>query len=388
MLRGGRPLRVLAVIDNLDIAGAQRVLAEEAWAFDPRRVSLRVIALAHSSGPGFADKIAACRVPVHVAAGRGLVDIRRLFRLARLIRSWRPDVVHTQLSYANIVGILAARLAGRPVVASIQNVTTDQTRLDTPKRLLQGLALRLAERTIVVAQTAVEESRRNFLLPPDRLVVLPNAIDLRRLEPPPRFDRTAKRQELGVAADTEVLCVIARLDPYKGHRYLLEAAAELAARRPAACSLLVGAGPEEPALRAQATRLGLEDRVRFLGVRPDVPELLAASDLFVLPSLNEGLSLAMLEAMALGVPVVATAVGGAADVLLGGETGWTVRPCDPAALARVIDQALRDPAEARARAARGREVVCREFSIETHVARLEAIYREVLNANAAGRESS
>jgi glycosyltransferase involved in cell wall biosynthesis len=383
MLRAGRPLRVLAIIDNLNVAGAQRVLAEEARAFDPRRVSLRVIALAHSSGLGIADKISACRVPVHVVAGRGLVDIRRLFRLARLIRRWRPDVVHTQLSYANIVGILAARLARRPVVASIQNVTTDQTRLDTPKRLLQGLALRLAERTIVVAQTAVEESRRNFLLPPDRLVVIPNAIDLRRLEPPPRFDRTAKRQELGVAADAEVLCVIARLDPYKGHRYLLEAAAKLASRRPAACYLLVGTGPVEAALRAQASTLGLEDRVHFLGIRPDVPEILAASDLFVLPSLNEGLSLAILEAMALGVPVVATAVGGAADVLVHGETGWTVRPSDPTALAQAIDQALRDPVETAARATKGREVVRREFSIVTHVARLEAIYREVLDSDSA-----
>jgi glycosyltransferase involved in cell wall biosynthesis len=175
-----------------------------------------------------------------------------------------------------------------------------------------------------------------------------------------------------------VICTVARLHPDKGHRFLFQAAERLAERYPTAAFAIVGRGDEEQALRAQAAGSIAAERIHFLGERSDVPEILASSDLFVLPSLNEGLSIAMLEAMAVGVPVVATDVGGASDILTTGRTGWLVPSGDPAALADAIADALGHPERARDCAERAQALVETDFSIETHAQRLEALYRQVL----------
>lgn len=258
-------------------------------------------------------------------------------------------------------------------------MAVQQSRASTPKRLLEGLILRgCAARVVVVARTAVDESRRNFHLPAQTLTVIPNAIDPARLRLPDGFDRATARRALGLDPDSPLICTVARLHPYKGHRFLFQAAEHLIRQHPRATFAIVGRGEEEPGLRAQAAASSAAERIHFLGERADVPEIVAASDLFVLPSLNEGLSLAMLEAMALGVPVVATDVGGASDVLSTGETGWLIPPGDVRALTGAIDAALADPGQARAHAARAQALVRRDFSIETHLRSLEALYREVL----------
>jgi glycosyltransferase involved in cell wall biosynthesis len=231
---------------------------------------------------------------------------------------------------------------------------------------------------IVVASSAVEESSRNFHLPTRALVAIPNAIDIGRARIPDGFDRAVKRQQLGLDGTAPLICTVARLHPDKGHRFLFQAAERLTNQFPTAVFAIVGRGDGEQALRVQAAAATAAQRIHFLGERSDVPEILAASDLFVLPSLNEGLSIAMLEAMAVGVPVVATDVGGASDILTPGQTGWLVPSGDPTVLADAIDDALSHPERARAYAERARTLVETEFSIETHSQRLEALYRQVL----------
>jgi glycosyltransferase involved in cell wall biosynthesis len=172
------------------------------------------------------------------------------------------------------------------------------------------------------------------------------------------------------------------LDPSKGHPSLLRALAELRVRNPdhRFTALLVGDGPRKHDLHRLAEGLGLSDRVRLLGVRRDVAEIVAASDVFVQASLNEGLSQAMLEAMALGVPVVATDVGGTSDAVVPGDTGWLIRAGDASGLATAIDQALGDKEEATTRASAARELIQRQFSLTSHLARLEDLYRGVAAA--------
>lgn len=298
------------------------------------------------------------------------------------MRRLRPDLVHTHLEYANILGPIAARWAGRPLVASLHNVAVHQNRASVPKRLLEGMILRaLASRVIVVAQTAVSESRREFHLPEQLLVALPNGINLDRLRLRDDFDRARKRHDLGIRAPGALVCTVARLYTDKGHRFLFQAAERLTGAYEPPSFAIVGRGEEESALRAQAAASPAAERIHFLGERADVPEIMAASDLFVLPSLNEGLSMAMLEAMSLGLPVVATDVGGASDILANGETGWLIPSGDVGALVGAIDAALSDPEQARTYATRAQAQVRRDFSIETHVQRLETIYRQVLAAS-------
>jgi glycosyltransferase involved in cell wall biosynthesis len=379
----GRPLRVTFVIDDLFIGGAERGLAEEVCAFDPDRIRSHVISLANADVASLVPEVQAQGVNVTYVTGAGLTDMNRLLKLARVIRRTRPDVVQTSLDYANVLGVLAARMAGRPVVASLRNVSTHQSRADYLKRYVQRLVLRWgAQRVTLVAATARAEAAHYFGLPIDQIVPLPNAIDLRRLEPALRVDRAAKRGELGIPTDAPLVCSVARLDPVKGHRFLLDAVSQLGPCHSRGHYVFAGIGShgdrdEEARLIAQAERLGLAHRIHFVGERSDVLEIVAASDLFVLPSLMEGLSRALLESMGLGVPVIATNVGGNPDVLTDGETGWSIEPSDPVALRNALEEALSRPDLAAERAARAQALIVERFSMQAHLAQLETLYREV-----------
>jgi glycosyltransferase involved in cell wall biosynthesis len=237
---------------------------------------------------------------------------------------------------------------------------------------------RWAARVAVVAEGARAVVAQNFGLPVDQLLALPNAIDPRTVRLAASFDRAHMRRALGSVPGESLLCTVGRLDPSKGQDCFLRALAEMRVRSPEYRfrALLVGDGPRRDDLQRLAAELGLADRVRLLGVRSDVAEIVAASDLFVLASLNEGLSQAMLEAMALGVPVVATDVGGTSDAVSPGHTGWLVSPGQSSELATAIAQALDDRREASTRAATARELIQRQFSLTSHLLRLEDLYRQ------------
>jgi glycosyltransferase involved in cell wall biosynthesis len=370
-------MRVVLVIDDLRIAGAQRVIVQEARVLHPRRVVFNVVALAPDPDPSFAFDLRTLGVAVSHIPGRGLCDMHRAGDLAVLIRRLGPDLVHTHLTYANILGTLAARLAGLPCVASIHNVDSNQLKFATPKRWLEGLVLRRwATRVAIVAEGARAGVARNFGVLPDHLLALPNAIDPGTVSLPACFDRAQMRQALGAGPGESLLCSVGRLDPSKGHAYFLRALAQLDPGHPFR-AVLVGDGPQRHRLQRIAEKLGLADRVQLLGVRRDVAEIVAASDVFVLASLNEGLSQAMLEAMALGTPVVATDVGGTADAVVPGRTGWLVPAGDATVLATAIAQALDDRRQATTRATAARELIQEEFSWASHLARLEDLYRAV-----------
>lgn len=382
-----QPLRVLYIVDDLRAAGAQRVVVQDACSFDAARVAAQVVVLSDRPGDTFLSDLTSRDIPVRFVTGRGLRDPVRLARLVRFIRTERPDVIFTHLAYANIIGLLAARLAGRPAIAAMHVLTADQQRWDAPKRILQSIILRLcAQRIVVVARSALEETRRMFHLPAEKLVVLPNVVDIDRLALPDGFDRAEKRQHLGAAPGETVICTVARLEQSKGQHILLRAAAALAPRFPAVRYLFAGTGPQQPSLQEQAASAGLANRVSFLGTRRDVPEILAASDLFVLPSLSEVLPLALLEAMALAKPVVATCVGGVPDVVTPGETGWLVPPGAPEALAVAIADALADPQRAAAYGVQARNLMLERCTPAAHVSGLEAIFRDVLRVQAASHK--
>ncbi len=344
-------MRVLLVIDDLRKAGAQRAITQEARALHPQSVVFQVAALARGPEPTFGPELGGMGVALEYVPGTGLLDVRRVSAVERLIDQFQPDVVHTHLSYANILGTLGSRQAHRPVVASLHNVDTNQQRWASPKRLLEGFVLsRWAARIVVVSESGGAATARRFGVPIDRTVALPNAVDRVSIVLPADYDRARKRSSLGVSRDERLLCTVGRLERSKGHRFLLQALAELRSRNRESLVrlVLVGAGPEEIALRRLAQGLNLADCVTLLGVRDDVAELVAASDLFVLPSLNEGLSQALLEAMTLGTPIVATDVGGMSDGVESDRTGWPVPPAPPDALAHANQHALGHPSPAQA----------------------------------------
>jgi glycosyltransferase involved in cell wall biosynthesis len=230
---------------------------------------------------------------------------------------------------------------------------------------------------------AVSEAARAFLIAgkgyaADKIVVVPNGRDLSTFRP--GVGREAVRKELGLDGTVPLVGVVGRLEPQKGHAFLLEAWPSVVAEFPDARLLVVGDGTLRARLETRARELGVAPGIVFTGFRPDVPRVLDAIDVLVLPSLYEGMPLTAIEASALGRPVVATAVDGTPEVIRDGRTGRLVPPADPVALSRAIRGVLRDPLGASRMGRAGRDFVLDRFDLDRQVASTARVYREVAGA--------
>jgi glycosyltransferase involved in cell wall biosynthesis len=367
--------KVLHVVESMQAGGAERVVAEYAKWHDRSRYEPEVCCVL-SAGP-LADSVAASGVPVHVLGRGSRFDLRAIARLARIVRRGRFDVVHNHNFTALAAGLPAAILGrARAVVRTEHNVVHTRG----PGRHYLSRAAALREDAQIAVSAAVRRAHTECgRIPGSRFVTVLNGIDKERIVS--GADRASVRRELGLSGNAVVCLNVGSLTKQKNRRTLLDATARLSDMK-ALRVLVVGSGPEREKLEARADELGLSRRVLFLGQRLDVPDLLAASDIFVLSSDWEGLPITILEAMASGVPCVATAVGGVPEALTDGVTGVTVEPGDPGALADGIRALARDP-ELRARmAAAARDEFGRRFRGEQMVRQTEALYDMALAGRA------
>jgi glycosyltransferase involved in cell wall biosynthesis len=318
-------------------------------------------------------RLAVLRVP---PLPLGLAGARALPAFVRLLRERRPDVFHAHMSspVAAKFALAAALVARVPAVVGTVQVISDYVP-DRSTMLQLRLLSRGVDRYLAVSHAIAAELSERYRWPARKIEVVHNAVDLERLAlaAPPGL-----RRQLGGGETSPLVLTPARLDSQKGHRFLLEAAA----RVPEAIFLLAGDGPERGALEALSARLGIAERVRFLGRRDDVPQLLAACDVFALPSLYEGSSLAVLEAMAARRPLVSSSIAGTDELVEDGREGLLVAPGDPEALAEALRRLLGDPALRAALAAAAFERVEREFSRRRMGERVAAIYEKLLSDGA------
>jgi len=311
------------------------------------------------------DGIAVRAVPL-----RSDLDVLAIVRLLRVFRAERIQLVHLHTGRAAWLGGLAAGIAGLPAVIT--------RRMD--RRVTAGWRTRriyiASRRRVAALSPAIAAQLVAGGVPAPRIAVIPSAVDPTRIAPR-RAAAEVRRAESAGAADV-VLLAAAALVRRKGIDVLLDALAALRARDLHPRLWIAGDGPERAALCAQASALALEDRVRWLGRRDDVGDLLAACDVFVLPSRAEGLGVAALEAMAAARPVVASAVGGLADAVVDGRTGLLVEPADPVALAVALSQLLYDPALRARLGAAGPARIAEGYLPEQMVASYERLYASVL----------
>lgn len=328
-------------------------------------------------------------IPVREYRLRSMYSPRVLtqgFRLARDLARDGVDVVHAYNFYGNVFAVPAARLAGVPlVIAGVRDVGVY---LDRRKRLAHRIACRFADLILVNA----EEIKRWLVgegCAADRIEVIRNGIDLDRFDAAAAGE-TSIRRELGIGVDVPLISTIARLCPTKGFEDAIDAMAIIAAARPDAHQIVAGEemvsrnGELSPgwkyraALEQRARALGIADRVHFLGYRTDVPAILREVTVSMQPSLTEGLSNSVLEAMTAGRPVVATPVGGTPEVIADGRTGWLAPVHDPRALAAIVLRVLDQP-EARARVGAAAQRLVREtMSVPAMVQATEQLYLERL----------
>jgi glycosyltransferase involved in cell wall biosynthesis len=321
-----------------------------------------------------AARAAALGVPVRRVAPLplGLAGARRLPALARLLRRERPEVFHAHMSspVACKWALAAAAVARVPAVLGTVQVGEYEPPDHSAYRQLRLLANRVG-RYLAVSRAIAAELVERLGWPAEKIEVVYNAVDAERVV---ATAPAGLREELGGGEDRPLVLTPARLHAQKGHATLLEAAAQV----PDAVFVLAGDGPEREPLEALAQRLGVSDRVRFLGRREDVPDLLATCDVFALPSLYEGSSLAVLEAMAAGIPIVSSAIGGTDELIEDGRSGLLVPPGDDQALAAALRRALGEPELRAEMAARARERVEEGLTREQMAGRVMDVYRELL----------
>ncbi len=375
-----RARAVLFVLRTLKTGGTERQTELLIRGLHPGFFHCWVFAL-ESEGP-LAEVCRQLGVPV-VSGGLAAGDLERRpwkalaaeWRLLVLLRRLRPMVVQGYLPLVTFMAALAGRLSRVPLVITGRRALGTHQERHPLLKPLDGLAACLSHRVTVNSRAVAEDVLRRHRLDRRKLALIYNGLATERIGSGPER-REAARRALEISRDEKVVITVANLLPYKGHRDLFEAAALVVAGCPEARFLL--AGEDRGILKdlaRQSEALGIRHRVRFLGSRDDVFDLLAAADLCAVPSREEGFSNVILEAMAAGLPVVATRVGGNPEAVLEGQTGYLVPPRDPRLLAERILDLLGDPPRAKAWGLKGRERVLALFSAERMVHEHLALYQ-------------
>ncbi len=367
--------RVLSLVNDWQPGGAQRVAVAQAMALDPGRYDPLLVSLEIVPGGRAADPAEAAGLRTHRLRGPGESLAAAALRLAGLLRRDAPDILHTHLAAAGVIGRALARRGGARaprLVATLHNASDFEQRRGSWLRRLDRASLDACAR-IVCVSAAVRAAFTG--LRPDlaeRAVVVCNGVDVAAFRPDPAL-RAASRARLGFAPGTIVLGAVARFEPRKGLDFLLEASAPACARVPGLRLLLVGDGPQRGALEALAAAPGLAGRVTFVGAREDVRPDLAAMDLFAAPSRSEGLGVALIEALAAGCPVLGANVGGIPEIVVDGDSGRLLPGGDRAAWAEaIVALATDEPARRRlAAAAPGRAAA---FSLAGSARQLAEVY--------------
>ena len=359
-------VRLLHLVISLEIGGLERVLANHIRCADRQRFDVGVICMAGVGRLG--PEILAQGVPIYPlhVHGRGLW--RGLVHLVRELRRLRPDVLHTHNLAAHLLGAFAARIAQVPVI-----VHTKHGRYDTPtwrRALGMRIASALSSAVVSVSEDSAREALSSGGVSARKMRVIHNGVDVAAFTPGDRFTREPGCRVVNVG----------RLAVVKDHATLLRAARHVADALPSFRLEIVGDGPERGRLEKLRSELDLDDQVSFLGERHDVLDRLRAADLFALSSTSEGLSLGLLEALAAGLPIVATRVGGNAEVVIDGETGSLVPPVNPEALAAAMLACLSVPSRLSAMGRSARQRAEERFDLAKVVAKHEFLYLELLGA--------
>ena len=373
-----RQISVCHLLPELPAHGAEQLLLDIARKTDRNRVALSVC-LISGLGPLVKD-FEALGIPVTYIPKRSRKDLSVVLRLADFFRKKRFDIVHTHLFTADLWGRLAGVIARVPIVSTSH--TTSDPNVGRIGRFLDR-ALDRKNNAVICVSEAVRRYRISGAgFDPKKLHLIENGIDLDRFEATVSRDEVLKR--VGVDAKRRWIAIVGRMVPLKGHRFLIEALSMISKDFPDAGILVVGEGEDEEELRTLVERRGLSDRVVFLGLRRDVPEILRAVEILAMPSSREGLPIVLLEAMAASLPVVVTRVGGIPEVVTEEKSGLFVSQ-DPDSIAAALRRLLSDPDLARRLGREGRRLIEERYDIRTVARRYEELYRKVLFSEEEGR---
>jgi len=366
-------INVIHLVEELTIGGLEKTLTAVALSLNKRKYNVSVWCL--REGGFFADKLVKEGIDVkvlHISTSRNPLSIYKLYRLLKIHKF---DIIHTHAYSAGTIGRISAFLAGIPVIISHNHSVYDY--YNKRYHFVEWLLSLITDRVICISEVVNRFANETQRINAKKLITIHNGID-------DVCSVTEKRssdlkKELGLPINHSIIGTIAHLEEHKGLKYLLESASLLLASRRDISFLLVGEGVLERTLKKLCVDLKIEKNVIFAGERSDIPEILFSIDIFVLPSLREGLPLTILEAMACGKPVIATNVGGIPEIVIDGVSGILVSPKDPEALYRAMDELLNDRTKLTKMGHHGERVCEESFSSNAMIEKIENLYDSLLS---------
>ena len=363
-----RKLNVIHLVEELTIGGLEKILTTIVLNLDKKKYNVSVWCL--REGGFFADKLVKEGIDVkilHISTSRNPLSIYKLYRF---LKSHKFDIIHTHAYSAGTIGRMSAFLAGVPVIISHNHSVYDY--YGKFYNLVEWFLSLITDRVICISEVVNGFANKTQRINSKKLITIHNGID-------DVCDLTEKsssdlKKELGIPINHPVICTISHMEEHKGLKYLLEAASLLLQSKNDVSFLLVGEGVLKKELKILCADLKIEKNVIFAGEQSDISEILSLSDIFVLPSLREGLPLTILEAMACGKPVIATNVGGIPEIVKDGENGILVYPKDPETLYMAMNELLGDREKREKMGRIGKRVCDESFRTKTMVEKVEDLY--------------
>ncbi len=368
-----KKLTILFLVNGFGVGGAEKALLELVKRIN--RDQFQVLVASVGQGGILEQEFRNASEQCFVFRKKFSFDFSLIPKVAALLRLNQVDILLTTLFYADVIGTFAARMVGTPVKMSWQTALAIPTGNVEDDRWRHIVAYRAAASQMTHIVAVSHEVRNYFIrnrhIPPQKISTIHYGVDLNR------FQKSGKtiRKELGLSDQDVIISVVGHLSDVKGHTFLLKASPFLIRKNSRVQLVFAGDGPEKASLEQEAKTLGIREHVHFLGVRSDVPDILRSSDIFVLPSIYEGLPNVILEAMASGLPVVASRVGGIPEAVADGETGFLFPAGDSTWLEQVLAPLIRDGALRRKMGEAGRKRVENHFSIDVEVRSFQDLFQ-------------
>lgn len=381
MKENKRKINLLHIVNGFAIGGGELKLLELVKNLVEKRADKYTVTVCSvGQGGTLQPEFERLGIKVFVIEKKHKFDISQVFKVCRIIKQEQIDLVQTTLFYADVIGALAAKLTGVDAVISWDTVShppdSHETRLR--HKLSYQLCMRFVKRIVAVSEGVKKYLVEDRKIASKKIVIIHYGIDLSLFTSRNGFLDKRKRSELGLPDHKIVIGTVARLEIQKGHRYLIAAAPEIINKFSNVVFVFAGDGTLRQELETQVNELGLQENFRFLGFRKDVKELLFAFDVFVLPSLFEGLPNVILEAMASGRPIVATAVDGTPELIEHNETGLLVPPKSPHALQEQILNLLENEEKGSKLGRQAKEMAKQKFSFDQQFRKFEEVYDATL----------
>jgi len=368
-------IKVLHIFSTLPVGGAEILMLNIVKNIDRNRFDIVVSCLGEEGVIGRQIKDYGVEVVSFNSKRIGNLSVPLLCKLRKFVKKGDFDIVHTHMYHANLYGRIAACLAGVPVILSgVHNIYQKRKR---HRIFINRVLSKITDRVVVGSSAVMEDVKRYDRVPEEKIEVLPHGIDTDIFMK--KHDRYIVRERLGLSLEDYVVGNVARLEEAKGQRFLIDAVRILKDKGLDIKCLIVGSGSLEKELKDLVIKNRIENDVIFLGTRQDLPELFSAMDIFILPSLWEGVPLALLSSMAAGLPVVTTHAGGIRDIVVDGKNGLVVPPSDPLTIAVAIERIFKDTELQKRLSENARREIIQHHSARVMTKRLEELYTSLLN---------